>query len=160
MINSAIRIVHRQTGMPTRDTVGDGDAGIGLPAIEVGIIHRRAGIPPLGRPVPLHRGDRGEVVARDALAGIPRAIEHAHEQPSGRFVHLSSTSVDGGVTRAGRSLDEEASVPQPETAYAVTKYVAERLILRSGTQRGGPVTVARLGSVSGASSTTRAFGTR
>ncbi len=62
--------------------IGHGRADAdGLPPIEVGIIHRRAGIPPLRRAVPLHGRDRGQHIARDVLADIPRPIEHPHEQP-------------------------------------------------------------------------------
>ena len=53
----------------------------GLPPIEVRIVHRRAGVPPLGRPVPLHCGDGSQHVARDVLADISCPIEHPHEQP-------------------------------------------------------------------------------
>lgn len=94
-------------------------------------------------------GEAALATAAVNVMGTLHVLEAALGAGVGRFVHLSSASVYGGATRVGRPLDEEASIPQPETAYAVTKYAAERLILRAGTLRGAAVTVARLGSVFG-----------
>jgi len=56
--------------------IGHGRANsVALPPIEVGIIHRRAGVPALRRSVPEQGRDGGQHVAGDVLAAIDRAVE-------------------------------------------------------------------------------------
>lgn len=84
------------------------------------------------------------------VLGTLALLEIAQRFGIGRIVHLSSGSVYGQSAFAPGKLDEETTIPVPESLYSITKYAGERLALRFKTLNGLDLVVARLGGVFGA----------
>ncbi len=87
-------------------------------------------------------------VAVNTLGSV-HVLDTALRAGVARFVHLSSASVYGANSYGPGPLDEETTIPLPESLYAVTKYAGERLALRYRDQ-GLNVVVPRLSAVFGA----------
>src|SRR5690606_32841577 len=83
------------------------------------------------------------------LVGTLRALTAARRHAVRRVLYLSSGAVYGDNAFDRESLDEDADLPVPDTLYAITKYAAERSVLRCAGLWGIDVLVARLGSVFG-----------
>jgi nucleoside-diphosphate-sugar epimerase len=83
------------------------------------------------------------------LLGTVEILEVARQAGVGRFVYLSSSSVYGRNAFRSKILDEEETIPLPETLYAITKYAGERTSLRFKEIWGMDVVAARVGTVFG-----------
>ena len=83
------------------------------------------------------------------LLGTAEVLEVSRQTDINRFVYLSSSSVYGRNAFTSRILDEEETVPLPETLYAITKYAGEQASLRFKRLWNMNLTVARVGTVFG-----------
>jgi nucleoside-diphosphate-sugar epimerase len=83
------------------------------------------------------------------LLGTAEVLEVSRQAGIQRFVYLSSSSVYGRNAFKSRILDEEETVPLPETLYAITKYAGEQASLRFKRLWNMDLTVARVGTVFG-----------
>ncbi len=83
------------------------------------------------------------------LLGTVEVLEVARQAGVRRFVYLSSSSVYGKNAFQSPILDEEKTLPLPETLYAITKYAGERTSLRFKGLWGMDLVVARVGTVFG-----------
>lgn len=79
------------------------------------------------------------------LGGTIELLEAALRHNTGRIVSLGTGSVFGTHDPEGLPLDEQRDVPVPESLYGITKYAAERTVLRYRDARGLDACVARLG---------------
>lgn len=65
------------------------------------------------------------------LLGTINVIEAAHEADVGRFVYTSTGALFGAAgLNLPHPLDEERDRPVPATMYGITKYAAERSVIR------------------------------
>ena len=70
-------------------------------------------------------------IAEVNLIGTINVLEAARDAGVKRFVHASTGALFGQAgMNAGEPLDEERSRPVPESMYGITKYAAERAVLR------------------------------
>jgi nucleoside-diphosphate-sugar epimerase len=83
------------------------------------------------------------------LLGTAEVLEVSRRTSINRFVYLSSSSVYGRNAFKSRILDEEETIPLPESLYAITKYAGERTSLRFKEIWGMDVVTARVGTVFG-----------
>jgi len=83
------------------------------------------------------------------LLGTVEVLEVSRQAGVKRFVYLSSSSVYGRNAFRSKILDEEETLPLPETLYAITKYAGERTSLRFREIWGMDVVAARVGTVFG-----------
>lgn len=83
------------------------------------------------------------------LLGTAEVLEVSRRTGINRFVYLSSSSVYGRNAFKSRILDEEETIPLPESLYAITKYAGERTSLRFKEIWGMDVVAARVGTVFG-----------
>jgi len=83
------------------------------------------------------------------LLGTVEVMEASRRVGVRRFVYLSSSSVYGRNAFQLSILDEEETLPLPETLYAVTKYAGERTSLRFRGLWSMDLVVARVGTVFG-----------
>ncbi|KKK39969.1 hypothetical protein WQ57_01470 [Mesobacillus campisalis] len=81
--------------------------------------------------------------------GTVEVLEAAHRHEIEKFVYLSSEAVYGETSFLDNRLSERDSIPLPRSLYAITKYAAERTVLRYKELFGLPVLVVRIGSVFG-----------
>ena len=81
--------------------------------------------------------------------GTLSVLEAARRAKVDRFVYLSSGSVYGLNAFTAGELDEETTVPLPDTIYSITKYAGERLSLRYRNIWDMDVVAARLGTAFG-----------
>ena len=83
------------------------------------------------------------------ILGTENVLRSAADGGVPRVVYISSASVYGANAFGREPLDEQKTLPAPESVYAITKYAAERLALRLGSLRGLDVVVVRLSSAFG-----------
>ena len=83
------------------------------------------------------------------LLGTAEVLEVSRQAGIQRFVYLSSSSVYGKNAFRSKILDEEETLPLPETLYAITKYAGEQASLRFKRLWNMDLTVARVGTVFG-----------
>ena len=83
------------------------------------------------------------------IKGAANVLRAALEYKVARFVYVSSGSAYGAALFGNAPLQEDESVPLPDSLYAITKFAAERLCLRMREQHGLDAVCARLGSVFG-----------
>jgi nucleoside-diphosphate-sugar epimerase len=83
------------------------------------------------------------------LLGTAEVLEVSRQADIRRFVYLSSSSVYGRNAFRSSMLDEEETIPLPETLYAITKYAGEQASLRFKGLWNMNLTVARVGTVFG-----------
>jgi nucleoside-diphosphate-sugar epimerase len=69
-------------------------------------------------------------IAEVNLVGTLNVLEAARRHGVRRFVHASTGAVFGAAGAAEEPLDEERDRPLPESMYGITKYAAERAVLR------------------------------
>jgi nucleoside-diphosphate-sugar epimerase len=70
-------------------------------------------------------------IAQVNLIGTINVLEAARDAGVRRFVHASTGAVFGAAGMgAAQPLDEERDRPLPESLYGITKYAAERSVLR------------------------------
>ena len=81
--------------------------------------------------------------------GTLSLLEAARRSRVVRFVYLSSGAVYGLSAFATEELDEEATIPLPDTIYSITKYAGERLSLRFRHIWDMDVVAARIGTAFG-----------
>ncbi|MCM3569342.1 NAD(P)-dependent oxidoreductase [Neobacillus mesonae] len=81
--------------------------------------------------------------------GTVEVLEAALRHGIEKFVYLSSVSVYGDTAYTDHRLSESDSIPLPRSLYEITKYAAERTVLRYKELFGLPVLVVRLGQVFG-----------
>lgn len=82
------------------------------------------------------------------VEGTSAVVEAARRCAVRRIVYLSSIAVYGG----GRDFVDEETEPKPETEYASTKLLAERLVVPATSADGSPLgVILRLGAVYGPS---------
>ena len=91
----------------------------------------------------------GERVLTTNLIGTLRVLEAARDSEVVRFVFPSSLTVYGESLYDRPELDEDFGPAKPETVYGITKYAAERLVLRLGPRFGLDVVCGRIGSAFG-----------
>ncbi|MEO8143876.1 MAG: NAD(P)-dependent oxidoreductase [Betaproteobacteria bacterium] len=73
-------------------------------------------------------------IAEVNLIGTINVLEAAHRHGVRRFVHASTGALYGAAgIGVAEPLDEERDRPVPESMYGITKYAAERAVLRLGT---------------------------
>ncbi|HWZ92005.1 MAG TPA: NAD(P)-dependent oxidoreductase [Polyangiaceae bacterium] len=93
----------------------------------------------------------GEEVSRARAAvavnilGSVNVVSWAIEARPRRFLHLSSGATYGRIVSGPDNLDEDRPA-QPDTVYALTKYAAERIVLRLAKQTALPLVALRLPS--------------
>lgn len=79
------------------------------------------------------RGERDRADARGVVQtnvlGTLEVLEAARRHAVGRIVHVSSASVYGNAAFDSEILHEDATVPAPESLYAITKHAGERVSL-------------------------------
>lgn len=83
------------------------------------------------------------------LMGTMAVIEAARAHGVRRFVYPSSASVYGHASFDDALLEEATTHPIPDAFYAISKYAAERGVLRAGELWGLPAVAARVGAVFG-----------
>jgi nucleoside-diphosphate-sugar epimerase len=89
-------------------------------------------------------------IAEVNLIGTINVLQAAHEAGVRRFVHASTGAVFGAAgMKVDHPLDEERDRPVPESLYGITKYAAERAVLRLGTLWNLDVLAGRLAVVFG-----------
>ncbi len=97
--------------------------------------------------------DRDRSQAREIiqvnLLGTVALLEVARRRQVRRFLYLSSASVYGQSAFGDHKLDEETTIPVPNSLYGITKYAAERTSLYYKSLWGIDLTVARIGTVFG-----------
>jgi nucleoside-diphosphate-sugar epimerase len=81
--------------------------------------------------------------------GTVEVLEAARRHDIKKFIYLSSVSVYGDIAFGDEVLKESGSIPLPRTLYEITKYAAERTVLRYKELFGLQVIVTRLGQVFG-----------
>ena len=81
--------------------------------------------------------------------GTLNLLEAAWRGKVGRFIYLSSGSVYGLSAFTSGDLDEETTIPLPDTIYSITKYAGERLSLRFRSIRDMDVVAVRIGTAFG-----------
>ncbi len=81
--------------------------------------------------------------------GTLSLLEAARRAAVGRFIYLSSGSVYGLSAFTAGELDEETTLPLPDTIYSITKYAGERLSLRFRSIWDMDVVSARIGTAFG-----------
>lgn len=90
-----------------------------------------------------------ERITRVNLLGTLNVLQAAHRHARGRFVYPSSASVYGANAYGHDYLDEETTIPIPNAFYAISKYAAERSVLRAKELWGTDVVVGRVGAAFG-----------
>jgi nucleoside-diphosphate-sugar epimerase len=89
-------------------------------------------------------------IAEVNLLGTLNVLQGARDAGVRRFVHASTGAVFGAAGMgAAAPLDEERDRPVPESLYGITKYAAERAVLRLGTLWKLDVVAGRLAVVFG-----------
>lgn len=88
-------------------------------------------------------------VAEVNLLGTVSALEAARAAGLVRMIYVSSASVYGKAAFTDAPLDEETTVPQPDSLYAITKYASERLCVRFLERGALDVHAVRVGTVFG-----------
>lgn len=89
-------------------------------------------------------------IAQVNLLGTLNVLEAARASGVKRFVHASTGALFGAAgMNAGHPLDEERDRPLPESMYGITKYAAERAVLRLSALWGIDCLVGRLAVVFG-----------
>jgi nucleoside-diphosphate-sugar epimerase len=83
------------------------------------------------------------------LMGTVTLLEAAKELPTTRLIYLSSGAVYGANAFKFDLLDEQSTPCEPESLYAISKYAAERLWLRSRHLWQLDALVARVGAIFG-----------
>jgi nucleoside-diphosphate-sugar epimerase len=83
------------------------------------------------------------------LLGTVEVLETSRQAGVRRFVYLSSSSVYGKNAFQSPILDEEKTIPLPESLYAITKYAGEQNSLRYKALWGMDLVAARVGTVFG-----------
>ena len=91
----------------------------------------------------------GSEVIQVNLLGTFGVLEAARRHRVGRVLYLSSGAVYGQSGFAPGHLDEETTIPVPETLYGITKYAAERIALYYKSLWGMDLLAARIGGVFG-----------
>lgn len=81
--------------------------------------------------------------------GTVEVLEAARRHAIKKFIYLSSVSVYGDIAFEDKVLTESSSIPLPRTLYEITKYAAERTVLRYKELFDLQVVVTRLGQVFG-----------
>lgn len=81
--------------------------------------------------------------------GTIEVLEAARRHNIEKFIYVSSVSVYGDTAFKDSILEESKSIPLPRTLYEISKYSAERTVLRYKELFGLNVVVARLGQVFG-----------
>ncbi|WP_273128664.1 NAD-dependent epimerase/dehydratase family protein [Bacillus weihaiensis] len=81
--------------------------------------------------------------------GTIEVLEAARRHNIKKFLYLSSVSVYGDTAFKDEILEESSSVPLPRTLYEISKYSAERTVLRYKELFGLNTVVARIGQVFG-----------
>lgn len=87
-----------------------------------------------------------QTVAVNVLA-TQRTLDLAIKHGAKRFLYLSSASAYGTPPPGATVMDEATTPCDPHTVYAITKFAAERLVLRRASEI--PVCAARLTSIFG-----------
>jgi nucleoside-diphosphate-sugar epimerase len=82
------------------------------------------------------------------IKGTGHVLRSASRHGAARVVYVSSGSAYG-TALFGAAMVSEATPPQPDTLYAITKHACERLCARYRQMRGLDAVCARLGSVFG-----------
>jgi UDP-glucose 4-epimerase len=90
-----------------------------------------------------------KLTAEVNFLGTINILEAACKHPPRRFVYLSSGSVYGQSAFTATELDEETTIPLPDSAYSIAKYAGERASLRYGALWDMDVISARIGTVFG-----------
>jgi nucleoside-diphosphate-sugar epimerase len=89
-------------------------------------------------------------IAEVNLIGTLNVLEAARDHSVRRLVHASTGALFGAAGQnVGEPLDEERHRPVPESMYGITKYAAERSVLRLGQLWGLDAVVGRLAHVYG-----------
>ena len=84
------------------------------------------------------------------LLGTINVLEAARRHGIRRFVHASTGAIYGQAGIGAKApLDEERDRPVPESMYGITKYAAERTVLRLGALWNMDVRVGRLATAFG-----------
>lgn len=81
--------------------------------------------------------------------GTVEVLEAARRHDIKKFIYLSSVSIYGDIAFEDKVLKESSSIPLPRTLYEITKYAAERTVLRYKDLFDLEVVVTRLGQVFG-----------
>jgi nucleoside-diphosphate-sugar epimerase len=89
------------------------------------------------------------VIVEVNLLGTLAVLEAARRAGVRRLVYLSSSSVYGHNAFQAPQLDEQDTLPVPDSLYAITKYAAERASLRYRALWGLDVRAARVGTAFG-----------
>lgn len=100
-------------------------------------------------PGPLQERERAARTLQVNIAGTAIVLDAAARVGVERVVYPSSVAVYGTNAFSGGLLDEETTVPQPQTIYAITKYAGEKTALRFREIAGLNIVAARLGQVFG-----------
>jgi nucleoside-diphosphate-sugar epimerase len=83
-------------------------------------------------------------IAEVNFLGTLNVLEAARDRNVRRFVHASTGALYGAAGLAAEPLDEERDRPVPESMYGITKYAAERSVLRLGSLWNLDVRIGRL----------------
>jgi nucleoside-diphosphate-sugar epimerase len=90
-----------------------------------------------------------DLITRVNLLGTLNVLQAARHHARGRFVYPSSASVYGANAYGHDTLDEATTIPIPSAFYAISKYAAERSVLRAKELWGMDVVVGRVGAAFG-----------
>ncbi|WP_269499041.1 NAD-dependent epimerase/dehydratase family protein [Castellaniella sp. S9] len=100
-------------------------------------------------PGPHQERDNPQDVVSVNVIGTVNVLAAARAMNIRRMVHISSPSVYGINSFIEGRLDEDTPVPIPDSLYAITKYAAERLVIREREKYGFDAVCLRPGYVFG-----------
>lgn len=93
--------------------------------------------------------DQAGTVMNVNCLGVVAALDAARKHLPGRFILLGSISAYGRTAMEAAPLVEDVSVADPQSLYELSKFTAERIVLRYHRALGMPAFVARIGDVFG-----------
>ncbi|MGN8646620.1 NAD-dependent epimerase/dehydratase family protein [Gracilibacillus sp. HCP3S3_G5_1] len=88
-------------------------------------------------------------IANVNYMGTMEVLEAARKHDVEKFLYISSVSVYGDTAFEDKILNESQSIPMPRSLYEITKFAAERTVLRYKELHDINVIVTRLGQVFG-----------
>jgi nucleoside-diphosphate-sugar epimerase len=93
--------------------------------------------------------EQGTLIIEINCVGIMNALNAARRANVNRFIYLGSLSGYGTTAFEGKPLIEGVSIPKPNSLYELSKFTAERIVLRYRQLYTMNAYVARIGDVFG-----------